>query len=104
VGSDGSDAQLVAAALDELDVLIADSVLSVLQIAALYTILGQTEAAMDWMESPLAEGSLSLGLLGVDPALDPLRDDPRMQSLMDELGLPNGYDPAADTYQPSGAG
>jgi TolB-like protein len=103
VGSDGSDAQLVAAALDELGVLIADSVLSVLQIAALYTILGQPEVAMDWMESPQAEGSLSLGLLGVDPALDPLRGEPRMQRLMDDLGLPNGYDPAADTYQPSGA-
>jgi serine/threonine-protein kinase len=103
VGSDGSDAQLVAGALDELGVLIADSVLSVLQIAALYTILGQPEAAMDWMESPLAEGSLSLGLLGVDPSLDPLRGDPRMQRLMEDLGLPNGYDPAADTYQPSGA-
>jgi len=103
VGSDGSDAQLVATALDELSVLIADSVLSVLQIAALYTILGQPEAAMDWMESPLAEGSLSLGLLGVDPALDPLRDDPRMQRLMDDLGLPNGYDPAVDTYELAGA-
>lgn len=102
VGSDGSDAQLVAAALDELSVLVADSVFTVLQIAGLYTILGQPEAAMDWMESPLAEGSLSLGLLGVDPALDPLRGDPRMQRLMDDLGLPNGYDPAADTYEPGG--
>jgi hypothetical protein len=43
-----------------------------------------------------------LGLIGIDPSLDPLRDDPRMQRLMDELGLPNGYNPAADTYEPEG--
>jgi hypothetical protein len=30
-------------------------------------------------------------------ALDPLRDDPRMQRLMEALGLPNGYNPEADT-------
>ena len=99
VGSDGSDDELVAAALDELSVLIEDGVFSIPQIAALYTILGQPGMALDWLESPSAEGALSLGLIGVDPSLDPLRDDPRMQRLMEELGLPNGYDPAADTYE-----
>jgi hypothetical protein len=44
-----------------------------------------------------------LGLIGVDPALDPLRGDPRMQRLMDELDLPNGYDPAADTWSAGGS-
>jgi hypothetical protein len=56
VGSDGSNGELVAAALDELSVLIEDSVLSIPQIAALYTILGQHEAALDLLESPSAKG------------------------------------------------
>ena len=55
-----------------------------------------------WLESSSAEADLSLGLVGVNPAFDPLRSDPRMQRLLDELDVPNGYDPAADTYQPGG--
>jgi hypothetical protein len=69
----------------------------------LYTSLGDHETALQWIERAGGANDLSLGLLGIDPALDPLRDDPRMQRLMDELGLPNGYDPAADTYEPEGA-
>ena len=60
------------------------------------------ETALQWLENSAAAGELSLGDLGIEPALDPLRDDPRMQALMDQLGLPNGYDPAADSYEPEG--
>ena len=70
-------------------------------IAGLYTKLGDHDTALDWLETLRDGGSLSAGIVGVDPALDPLRDGPRMQALMDELGLPNGYDPEADLYQPA---
>jgi hypothetical protein len=35
-------------------------------------------------------------VIGVDPVYDPLRGDQRMIRLTQELGLPNGYDPAND--------
>ncbi|MGB5526204.1 MAG: hypothetical protein WBO43_13665 [Gemmatimonadota bacterium] len=93
-----TDDELVARARESVATLIADSVLTLQMIAGLYTKLGDHDTALDWLETLRAGGSLSAGIVGVDPALDPLRGDPRMQALMDELGLPNGYDPAADTY------
>ncbi len=96
------DAELLAGARAAVEALIADSVLTLQQIAAFYTKFGDHDTALDWLETFAEETSLSAGITGVDPSLDPLRADPRMQALMDELGLPNGYDPAADTYQPDG--
>jgi len=97
-----ADDAVISEARDAMVTLIADSVFTLRQIAVLYTGLGDHETALDWLEISAAEGDLSLGVVGMDPALDPLRDDPRMQALMDELGLPNGYDPEADTYEPEG--
>jgi len=79
--------------------MIATRVFNVRQTIELYTVLGDYETALQWVEGAADVNDLSLGLLGIDPALDPIRDDPRMQRLMDQLGLPNGYDPAADTYE-----
>ena len=98
--SDGTDPQLMSEARDAADRLVADSVFTVRQIAALYTRLGDPETAQQWLEGASLEDDLSLSIVGTDPALDPLRDDARLQRLMDELGLPNGYDPAADAYEP----
>jgi hypothetical protein len=102
LASDVVDEALRSEARDAVATLVADSVFTLRQIAALYTGLGDHEAALEWLEKSAAAGDLSLAVVGTDPALDPLRDDPRMQRLMDELGLPNGYDPAADTYEPEG--
>jgi serine/threonine-protein kinase len=101
LGRDAADAAK-AAALEAVAVLVADSVFTLQQIAALYTVLGDHGTALDWLEASAAESGLSTGIVGVDPSLDPLRDDPRMQALMDQLGLPNGYDPGADSYEPEG--
>jgi TolB-like protein len=103
IGSDGTDEELNAEAQDAVASLIADSVFTVRQIITLYAVLGDHETALQWVERASNINDLSFGFLGIDPALDPLRDDPRMQRLMDELGLPNGYDPVADTYEPGGA-
>jgi serine/threonine-protein kinase len=102
LASDVVDEALRSEARDAVATLVADSVFTLRQIAALYTGLGDHEAALEWLEKSAAAGDLSLAVVGTDPALDPLRDYPRMQRLMDELGLPNGYDPAADTYEPEG--
>jgi serine/threonine-protein kinase len=98
IANDRADDALLTEAREAISTLIADSVFTVRQIASLYAGLGDEEAALEWLERA-SEGDLSLGLVGIDPALDPLRGNPRMQALMDELGLPNGYDPAADTYE-----
>ena len=97
--SDGTDPDLMSEARSAADRLVADSVFTVRQIAVVYTRLGDEETALQWIERAAAEDDLSLALVATDPSLDPLRDDPRMQRLMDELGLPNGYDPTADTYE-----
>jgi tetratricopeptide (TPR) repeat protein len=99
--SDGSDEELLSEAREAADRLVADSVFTVRQIAVLYTRLGDEETALQWIEKAAVDLDLSLALVATDPSLDPLRDDPRMQRLMDELGLPNGYNPAADDYDPS---
>ena len=100
LASDRMDDALMSTARDAVGTLAADSVFTLRNIAALYTNLGDRESALEWLETSSAEVNLSLVLAGVDPAFDPLRDDPRMQRLMDDLGLPNGYDPAADVYEP----
>ena len=102
LGDPAADDALKSSARDAVATLIADSALTLRQIAVLYTELGDHETALQWLEASAVEGDLSLGDLGIEPALDPLRADPRMQALMDRLGLPNGYDPAADTYEPEG--
>jgi tetratricopeptide (TPR) repeat protein len=102
IANDRADDALRTEAREAISALIADSVFTVRQIASVYTGLGDDEMALDWLERA-SEGDLSLGLVGIDPALDPLRSNPRMQALMDQLGLPNGYDPAADTYEAEGA-
>lgn len=98
----GGDAELRARAREAIDELVTDSLFTVRQVAVLYTRLGDHETALRWIASADVEHDVSLALIGTDPSLDPLRGDARMQRLMDELGLPNGYDPAADTYVSGG--
>jgi adenylate cyclase len=94
------NAPLLSEARGAVDRLVADSVFTVRQIAVLYTRLGDHETALQWIARANVTDDLSLGLVGTDPSLDPLRTDPRMQRLMHVLGLPNGYDPAADLFVP----
>jgi serine/threonine protein kinase/tetratricopeptide (TPR) repeat protein len=56
-----------------------------LQLVRVHLILGQPEAALDVLE-PLLEVPfyLSPGWLGIDPLFDPLRDNPRFQTLLED--------------------
>ena len=59
-------------------------------IALVHVSLGDTESAFDWLERAYEEKAESLGMLKVDPKLDPLRTDPRFAGLMARVGLPVG--------------
>ncbi|MCL7927928.1 MAG: tetratricopeptide repeat protein [marine benthic group bacterium] len=97
-GAGTADDSLIAEARQVAQTLIADSVFNARQSAVIFTRLGDEEAAVRWLERASESNDLSLGMASTDPSLDPLRDDPRVQVLMDQLGLPNGYDPAEDGY------
>ena len=61
-------------------------------IAAGYAVVGETEAALDWLERGFREegGSSFLRIAWFDP----LRADPRFRAIWDELGLPGPEPPA----------
>lgn len=92
------DPELLREARAAADAIIAEGAFTAQVAAGIYTWLGDHDAAIRVLETADRSGDLSLIFAGVEPAFDPLRDDPRMQTLMTKLGLPNGYDQAADTY------
>jgi TolB-like protein/Tfp pilus assembly protein PilF len=56
-------------------------------LAALYTMLGDKEAAFEWLERAYLERSGSLTFAKVSPIFEPLHSDPRFQSLLRRLNL-----------------
>ena len=55
------------------------------ELARVYARLGETEDAIDMLETLLSQpGELSAALLRLDPEWDSLRDDPRFQALVEE--------------------
>ena len=101
-GAGQASEPLIAEARKVAEALIADSVFNARQSAVIFTWLGDEEAAVRWLERASESNDLSLGMASTDPSLDPLRDDPRIQALMEALGLPNGYDPSEDSYVSKG--
>ena len=57
------------------------------EIAKVHLALGETEAALDWLERAHDARALQLVFIGVDPEVDPLRDHPRFQSLLRRMDL-----------------
>jgi eukaryotic-like serine/threonine-protein kinase len=62
---------------------------SPLNIAQIYLALGDVSTALDWIESGFEERDPDMGLLGVWPWWDPLRREPRFQSVLERMGLPD---------------
>ena len=57
-------------------------------MAAIYTGLGDKDDAFQWLDNAAEEHSDGLAFLGVDPAADSLRSDPRFQALLRRMRLP----------------
>ena len=55
------------------------------EIATIYAALGERDAAMTWLEQGYVE-RFNPGVL-IRPAFDPLRSDPRFQTLLRQVGL-----------------
>ena len=76
-------------AIDTLNKLKAtEKYVSPAELAILYTALGDKEKAFDSLEKAYNEHDVQLTLLRVDPAYDPLRDDPRFKPMLKRLNLP----------------
>ena len=59
------------------------------ELAVLYAALGQQEQAFTSLERAFDGHDVQLTFLGIDPAFDSLRDDPRFANLMRRIGLPS---------------
>ena len=55
--------------------------------AILYAQLGEKAKALDSLERAFEQRSLSMTEIAVEPAFDPIRNDPRFQSLLRRVGL-----------------
>ena len=60
---------------------------SPLDIAAIYTRLGEENQAFDWLEKAYEERFSLLPWLKLDPRLDSLRPEPRFKELLKKVGL-----------------
>jgi tetratricopeptide (TPR) repeat protein len=58
-------------------------------IAVIYTGLGERDQAFLWLEKAYQERHPYMTLIGVEPAFDPLRSDPRFGGLLRRVGLPS---------------
>jgi TolB-like protein/DNA-binding winged helix-turn-helix (wHTH) protein/Flp pilus assembly protein TadD len=59
-----------------------------MRAAALNTVLGNFDRALDVLQTELAERSIQTLFLQVDPRWDPLRSDPRFQNLVRRMNFP----------------
>jgi eukaryotic-like serine/threonine-protein kinase len=73
--------------LDDLDSLSKRQYVSLGYKAIIYAGLGDKEQAFKWLQYAYEEGSGWLIYLNVDPRYDPLRSDPRFQTLLHSVNL-----------------
>jgi hypothetical protein len=56
-------------------------------VAILYARLGEKDKSIDALEKAYAERQIAMTEIGIEPALDPLRSEPRFQELLRKVGL-----------------
>ena len=56
-------------------------------LAVLYSRLGERGKALDCLERAYTERQLAMTEMGVEPAFDPLRSEPRFVELLHRVGL-----------------
>jgi tetratricopeptide (TPR) repeat protein len=74
-------------ALAELERLNHDHPIDPLVFAVAYIGVADREKALIWLEKSYAEHSISLTAVKVDPLFNPLRSDPRFESLLQRMNL-----------------
>jgi TolB-like protein/Tfp pilus assembly protein PilF len=84
------DRQKARQLLQELEQLSAATYVSPYSFAKIQTGLGDPYAALEWLEKAEEDHSPRLTWIKVDPVVDPLRDDPRFQKLLQRVGLSQG--------------
>jgi len=57
------------------------------EFAQIYVSLGDTERALEWLGKALDDRAGLVPFIGVDPAFDPLRSDPRFAEILRRAGL-----------------
>jgi TolB-like protein/Tfp pilus assembly protein PilF len=57
------------------------------EIAKVHLALGDRDEAFRWLEQAYEARALQLVFIGVDPEVDPLRDDPRLADLLSRMNL-----------------
>jgi Tfp pilus assembly protein PilF len=57
--------------------------------ALIHAGLGERDEAFKWLETAYEERDKGMAYLRVDPALDPLRSDPRFQDLVRRMNFPS---------------
>ena len=73
--------------LRELDQLFTQGQAPPIAFVAIYSGLGDADAAFDWLETAYRLRDDKLFLLTVFPPFDPLRSDPRYADLVHRMGL-----------------
>lgn len=74
--------------VDRLSRVSQDGYFSPYFIAEIHVALGHTEEALAWLDKAYEARDYFLRWLKIDPRLDPLRSDPRFQSLERRLNYP----------------
>jgi TolB-like protein/tetratricopeptide (TPR) repeat protein len=74
--------------LEELDEWSKRYYVSPFHKGRIYAALGQKDEAFAWFETAYQERSFYLSWFKVEPELDPLRSDPRFESLLQRLSFP----------------
>jgi TolB-like protein/Tfp pilus assembly protein PilF len=57
------------------------------EVALVHAALGNADAAVEWFDKAYRERSPSMTALAVDPMVEPVRSDPRVQALLTRVGL-----------------
>jgi tetratricopeptide (TPR) repeat protein len=74
--------------LRELEKDSANDYLPAVMIAQAYSALGDKDKAFQWLNRGFDDRSVWISYLNIEPALDPLRGDPRLAQLIARVGLP----------------
>jgi hypothetical protein len=60
------------------------------QYATIYAQWGDRATALDWLDTAMRLHDPGMEGLKTDPLMDPLRQEPRVQVILQELNFPNG--------------